>query len=520
MHSGAKSNSNEKGQIFEIIKDIDKHIISLPLLGWDTNRAIKELLLAHAERSILHLVNLDRQLRGGPTKTDHRLEERIIQESLKWGLRWIFSKSSASGTKNPDRTIKILAHQVLQIGFAYDMLMNVMFLIKKGKLESRIDGNRIVFDAGKADQQFLAYNLWRQCYREKKTREDLPIDINPHQASEIFHLNEFTMPDHWDFGDYLLSDYKRVSTSLSLLCMKWLEQASRQETLEQIARNLIIINELSWWIDLLSDVSGVSKSVVESIIEDLTFNNTFHNNDPSYQYFIPLGNKLALSAIFVGSYVRPERNLLLRVSKFDENRFSRISNDCETQQKTYLKQMIKDPNVIVIEPKTKAQKIRSGMDVMFLDQRTLELLVVELKWKIPPSDAKEMEALDNHVKNGLNGMENAKKWVSENLNDLLFQYLGEDWKGIVPADVEFCIALNENIGTGEYCSSLAPVITIDHLGELLSKGIKPSINSLRNAEHRIPNTGIKQEPLHFHLFGYEFEWFSIGLKDEWLYVNI
>lgn len=65
----------------------------------------------------------------------------------------------------------------------------------------------------------------------------------------------------------------------------------------------IKFNHKNWWVDQISKVSGLAKSTVEDIITDLTYSNI-----KDVDLAVPLSEtELALSACFVGVFVRPRK---------------------------------------------------------------------------------------------------------------------------------------------------------------------------------------------------------------------
>lgn len=504
--------------LYTILGEIGNSPLGLPIFQVPRRKALIELLTIHSELAFLHLKGGVKKIPDLNPALDARQSERMIQKSLKWVIKWGFDYCDENRKTKPSIPSRKEMIQILIFAFKYDLFREMLFSASKGGYSIKINNSKIEFVSENVNHAFLAYNSWRQAYRER-------IQFNNIQSTGIeaikeVQFSEFTMPQTWNIGKYTLKEYKDFSVSLDELLTRWIKNHGKKNSLiivgQYRSQDLIKIFHKNWWCDQITKISGLPKKTVENIISDLTYSN-IKNNDPAYQFFVPLSEEeLALSVCFTSVFVRPERNLMALLPKMEKKLFDRLSNDCESQQIKLIEQSISNTNVIIAVKKTKAQETRPGMDILFLDTDTLDLLVVELKWTISPSGTSEMYAIDGHVKKGLARLPMAQEYVTQNMDTILFEYFGSEYKGKHPRRHEYCVVMHESVGTGDHCDPFAHVITLDHLIELLKKGVGNTIDILLYKNHRVPIEYYSEVPMSFELLGYKIHCAGTELQGLWL----
>lgn len=502
-----------------ILQEIENYVTRLAITKIPRENALMELLTVHSELALLPSQGMINNSIEISPALDSRQNENLIQESLKWCVKWIFDFCKDKKIKVKTRPTRKELIDTLIFAFKYDILRNTMFPALKDEDYVKVGKNKIeIISENDNHHAYIAYNSWRQAYRER-------LQINNIQSKGInvlkeIQIKEFIMPEFWNLGTYTLQEYKRFNVSLDELLIKWIKnhlERNPKITIEEYPfKKLIKVFHKKWWVNQISQLSGLSEETVDSIIGDLTYSNT-KNNDPAYQFFIPLSKeKLALSICFTSMYVRPERNLIALLPKLEDKAFNKLSNDCEAQQIKMIRQLLNNKNIIIGEKKTKAQEKRPGMDILFLNIETLDLLFVELKWRIPPSSTSEMYAVDEHVEKGLRSLLIAQQYINQNIDTILSEYFGPQYKKIRPTRFEGCVVINENIGTGRRCDKFAPVITLDHLIELLNNKRECIIDVLINKKHRIPSEFYSKIPIRFKLLENEILTSGTKLQASWL----
>ncbi|MGG4207633.1 hypothetical protein ABEW60_25190 [Paenibacillus jamilae] len=512
----------ESTMSLDVFSEILEHIKNYPsmfsILKIPRNKALKKMLIVHSELSFMHILEGAKVIPDLSFDLDNKNSENLIQESLKWAVRLINNFCKEESVKKVIEPTRKEIIDFLIFCYKLDLFYNMLFSAGRGEYLLKLTDKGIFFISAKESKDFLAYNAWRQAFREREQINNIKI-ISMEAIQEV-HLSDFSMPEMWNLGGYTLAQFKEVSVHLDGLNSKWFMNHLKKNKVVIVgkykAEELVRVNHKQWWIEQLVQLTDFETNIVKNIIDDLTYED-FNNNDPSYQFFIPMKNKeLALPVAFVASFVRPERNLMALLPKKNQKLFSELTNDCENQQIEYIREKIKDTGIIIIEKKTKAQASRKGMDLMVLDPVTFELLVIELKWRVPPSSTREMYDTDEVVQKGLKQITEAKGWVTENFDTILSDYLGQSYLGLKPTRVEYCVVVNENIGTGTHCDSLVPVVTVDHLVEMLKFGVRSTIDVLASGKHRVPAEYINVKPISFNLCGYKVEFPATELLGTWL----
>ncbi|WP_066071692.1 hypothetical protein [Neobacillus soli] len=519
MYSIHKLSKGTYEDLNKMMYKINSYRENLPIVKMSKSKALMELLTIHSELAFLHVNGNAKNIPDLNPALDERQNERFIQESLKWAVKWIFDYCNDDMKNMSFKPSRKELINMLIFSYKYEMLREILFSASRGAYSIKIDNKKIEFVTENDNHHaFLAYNSWRQAHRERLQLDN--IKTRNISAIQELQSSEFIMPETWNLGDYTLKEYKSFSVSLDGLLTRWMMNHAKKNPIIFIgqykSQDLIKVFDKKWWVSQISKLSGLSKDTVENIITDLTYVNR-NNNDPAYQFFIPLSEKkLALSVCFTNVFVRPERNLMALLPKLEDKSFHRLSNDCENQQINLIKKLLDNKKIIIGEKRTKAQEKRSGMDILFLDCETLDLLIVELKWTISPSTTSEMYAVDEHVKKGLNSLPIAYEYITQNIDAILLEYFGPQYKGKRPRRYENCVVMNESIGTGRYSDPLAHVITLDHLIELLNKGLGHTIDTLQNKKHRIPNEFYSEVPVRFKINEYEIHCSGTDLEGEWL----
>lgn len=348
--------------------------------------------------------------------------------------------------------------------------------------------------------------------REKNNFDNINKKIDFLSKQKNASENDFDINKNWNLGNYMWNDVKlfilKLNEELDKIHYKKIREINkkRQVTVSRkFMKDFVIIKSIEDWIDLMMKKTGLNYYITKNILHDLTYDKNIKNSDLSLQYFIPIKNhKLMISTLFINFNVRPQRNLLSLIPKINKSVFDSISNDCEEIQKEIINSKIVNKNIIFAEGKSKEQKLRPAMDALFLDKETRQLLVCELKWNIPASSTKEIIELDNKVKKAVDRINGySKRYVEEHIDTILEEYFGEEWHEICVSDYECIGIISESIGTGEGIPFNAPIITVDHLIELINCNLSHTFNVIRNGMRGCYSNNIKEEFVKLYLADYE-----------------
>ncbi|AOY75360.1 hypothetical protein [Clostridium formicaceticum] len=513
--------------IYKVKGEIEDHIKEFSITKLSFKDAVHETLLRHSDLILLYMhkqLNLKEVFKNSPIKFDISdfTYETVLQESIKWGIRWIYDYCNQKQGENfVPKLIEVV--EFLNYAFAYELFFLNWYATYNKLTDVIIDGEHIKFVSKNPDEKhFIGYNNWRKVCREnqilgniKDCREDI------YKAMQKAHESDFEIMNEWEINGYTWSDFKKFSSALdnylTRLNMKEIEKAKKDGlvtiSLKREDSERYIINEKKdWWTSLLLKETGLNIEIITSIIDDLTYNPDIKNTEISFQFFIPVEDKLMLSSRFVNLMVRPERNFLNLIPKLYEKKFNNLSNDCEDMQESLIKNFVTNRSIIYNKEKTKEQSVRPGMDLLIFDTHSLKLLVVELKWNIPPYDIKEVIGIDKKVKKGVERLSDAKKYVAHNLDTILQEYFGEEWKQVKPSDIEYLVAIKESIGSGNGCDLCDPVITVDHLIELLNNGMNHLFEIIREGKREYYSDEVEECWKRVEILNYKIDLLSYEIK--------
>lgn len=494
-------NFQEKNQKIYLIKNkIDNYIRNLDIFKVSIENALEEILVRHSELIFFWTFN-QKNIFNISNKyakfdiSDSNMES-LIQESIKWAIKWAFDYCPV----NSQFTKKFVMQDMLdlfELAYVYDVFFEQWWSFTKKRLDISIDQNSIRFINKNVNEKYFAsYNYWRQSIRNEKIIEEISVTSSNHDVVSLMskvQKREFEVTKNWDFGTFKYKDLINFSIALD----QYLNEANIMPSKVNIIMNMrsnamkyIIVKSKEEWVSLFSMRTDLISSKIEAIIDIFTYNP--HNKcEISHQFFIPLKNKLAISSRFVGISVRPERNFLSMLPKIDKMFFDKISNDFEEIQKQKIIKLIaeKNNNLLFSEGTSRKQALRPGMDLLVLDKSTLKLLVVELKYNIPPSTAAEVTRVDKKLHEGVSAIKIAKNYIKDNLKTVMREYFGNHYEGALPTDYEGIVITNEEIGTGHYVEFNSPIITIDHFIEVLKKDLNDLFLLIRNGFRGYPTNG-------------------------------
>lgn len=189
------------------------------------------------------------------------------------------------------------------------------------------------------------------------------------------------------------------------------------------------------------------------------------NADLSLNYFFELDNDRVMLSEAIFSMQRPATNALRILAKRHSTLYETEQNIFETEQKNRLKETVGE-RFLVAKNLTKEQEIRPGMDMLVYDKINNHLQVIELKYKIPVDSERDITNLDEMLDKAYTQLEWAKKYVDEH-EDILEEYFGIEYNGIIPKEVDCFVVTNYSIGTGTNCQLPSPILLEEHYLQLM-----------------------------------------------------
>lgn len=397
----------------------------------------------------------------------------------------------------------------------YTHFCSIFPLYHNGEIELHIENNKVVTpDWSKYDLSYEVYDRFI-----KKRHPEIGEPSDPNNIAEIvraqtqikgesFRLNfnprlvealrnhlrdehrlRFTLPEHWEFRFFSISEFKEVFTTIQSMSYGWF-----------MARQFACMGGVpalgfkdSLWtprrtelVSRLNRYTRIARDKIEKIVEYLTFGRAeVRSPDIAIQPIVDLKNgELAIST-FVLLNVNCERNMCVLLNQINEEReiYSRLVEDKEIRLR----------QEIISRLSNTAYEVKFGnlkdtdVDLAIIDRENKKCITVELKWFIEPAEIREVIQRSKEIKKGV---EQAKKvstaWSvndSRLVNDILEIDKSFDFLAVV--------APVTSIGNQSSQSISVPVIKTWHLiDEILKVGNLGKIMEwLRNREY-LPKLGV------------------------------
>ena len=220
-------------------------------------------------------------------------------------------------------------------------------------------------------------------------------------------------------------------------------------------------------VKMLVQESGIDEEKVEEMITFFRYNTEDKNADLSLNYFLELDGGRILFSEAIFHMQRPATNALRILAKCKSELYDKEQNMFEKEQKNRIKKMV-EKRFLVANNFTKAQSIRSGMDMLVYDKKNNHLQVIELKYKIPVESEMDITNLDKMLGKAYTQLTLAKKYVGEH-EEILEEYFGSEYIGITPKEVDYFVITNYEIGTGVNCQLPSPILLENHYMQLMQQ---------------------------------------------------
>ncbi|MBC1235173.1 hypothetical protein [Listeria booriae] len=431
-------------------------------------------LLATAESD--KKINIYKEYVG--TDSNSINEESVIQESMKWMLRWCGDYCSEFDEIN-EKEIKVNdIIELMGVAYSYEELDKVLFLHSKNKVSYKRINGILKFDYKEPEKYayHLLYDLVIRKQREAKYPEIVASLDNLKEGLNEIHWSMFEYPDDMNFGNFTLGEYKLFSSALNDYLIEHMSRNMFSNAIVLLAdREGFVINSISEWIELLADKTGLSANKTEDIINFLTLDLSDKGADVSISYFVKVDEiNLAISeVIFLLSNI--EANALRLLSKVNRGIYDKEQNRFEDLERSKIGKLL-DNRFEISYGKHISEKIRPGMDLLVYDESVNELQVIELKYKIPIESVKDFIRLDELLDKGLLQIGKAKNYCEGCESTLLEEYFGKVYSGITPNKIDYFLLTNYSVGMGGNFTLPSPVLITDHYIDVMNRG---GINLIR-----------------------------------------
>ena len=392
-------------------------------------------------------------------------EITFFQESLKWICRWC-SEYCADESKYNEKILAEQIYELMGLAYAYNEFIKYSFYHSKHVVSYNTFGNSIQFDYinEESHQVHELYDTLNRKSSEERAFLDSfvkSINVSDVEAIETVHRSDFSFSYNFNFGKFSLKDYEEISVVLNNYIMR-----------KMLNNHVLIPGEegIAIWkkedlVKMLVEESGIAKEKVEEMIAFFQYDAGDKNADLSLNYFFELDNDRVMLSEAIFSMQRPATNALRILAKRHSTLYETEQNMFETEQKNRLKETVGE-RFLVAKNLTKEQEIRPGMDMLVYDKINNHLQVIELKYKIPVDSERDITNLDEMLDKAYTQLEWARKYVDEH-EDILEEYFGIEYNGILPKEVDCFVVTNYSIGTGTNCQLPSPILLEEHYLQLM-----------------------------------------------------
>ena len=487
-----KTPDNVSPKLREIEKEIDNYYKSNPLLKLPFGAAARSLL-AYAEEYMLN--ELTREMNR--VQDSHAIGSDFITE-LEHSMSWIYGACEQGGkisyTYNTD--LYNASKDLFELGQKYDWFF-FAYTCASGKdrvldlelHESTIQPTRDFF----ASIEYEAYNILVDAHEPEEARSlmddnNFPIDAIQHSVKiegdrfqckldtgivtdMITYLRPlfdrmFLLPSEWEFSHYTLGDFQKIFETICAIAH--IHRAAHiivvnHGVTHKGYHDSIYVKTYGQLIRRVARYSDMSPVKVKSILDDLTYGGSgVKKPSPALQPLIKLNSKHYAIAPNIWICTSAERNfttLLNRTQNQNRRIYEKYTNQKEDLMKERFTTGLCDKDFKFISG---IIKNLTDVDLAIVNHSEKACLLLELKWFIAPTTARERINRSKEIKKGISQTLTLKRAFARNHEPLLEKLnIDSSYK------LEGVVVSENWIGYGNGQSPEVPVIRANHLIEKL-----------------------------------------------------
>ena len=317
--------------------------------------------------------------------------------------------------------------------------------------------------------------------------------LNPKMVSDMTtHLKPgfdmmFSLPSEWKFSRYTLSDFRKVFEAICAIAyIHWNARimAAFQGCDSAGYLDSVYVMDCNELIRRVIRYSGLQDEEVRSIFDDLTYGNRgIKHPDPALQPLIKLNSEYYAIVPSIWMCSAAERNLTALLNKLPSEKkiYRKLASEKETLMKERFAIGLSDKDFRFISGKVTGLP---DVDLAIVDDSEKTCLLLELKWFIAPTTARERIEKSQEIEKGISQVLKFKQAFTQEhrlLNKLQIDF-SYHFEGVV---------VSQNwIGYGNVQSPKVPVIRADHLIEKLkvTESLKATMEWLKDREY-LPKEG-------------------------------
>jgi hypothetical protein len=224
----------------------------------------------------------------------------------------------------------------------------------------------------------------------------------------------FRHPESFELEGYTLREFKSFYVALLILCAihDYICYPTIQYGLPVPKSSLVMVKSRIAWTAYLSSISGLSKSVCEKIISDLTLDAVGQpGSSMCIHPFVPLDNfTLAVAPQFPLASL-PDDNVVRALSYASNVLFSGQNTQKETVMRSRISEVAIQygPRYSIDLPNGSTE-----IDMLLVDEASSTVVMAELKWIRKPNRTVERIDRDKEVEKGLSQLRLIRTYAREN----------------------------------------------------------------------------------------------------------
>lgn len=433
-------------------------------------------------------------------------------------LWWLFDTCDSEG-QVPfifDDNLYSASKDLFELGKNYESFVFAYTCSSRGWINLEVKGSTIqLIDDFCEGMEYEAYNIlidWHESLEPLSSTniESLPLaliqrslkikgdrfnyKLNPKIVADMtmylkpFFDEMFELPSRWEFNRYSLGDFRKVFEAICAIAhIHWYARmmAASQGCGGYI--DSIYVPTCNELVRRVVRYSGLSNVKVESIFGDLTYGNGgITHPDPALQPLIKLNSEHYAIVPSIWMCSTAERNLTALLNKLPSEKeiYRKLVSEKETLMKESFTTALSDKNFRFVSGNVKDLP---DVDFAIVNDSEKACLLLELKWFIAPTVARERIEKSKEIVKGISQSLKFKQAFANNHKQLL------DKLGIDSSYLFEAVVVSQNwIGYGT--SPRAIVIRAKHLIEKLKKekNLEPTIEWLK-AQKFLPKEGVHFE---------------------------
>lgn len=409
---------------------------------------------------------------------------------LTYPLLWL-RNSCPQGGKIPfsfDDSIYKAAWDLSILGENYIPIESAFILASRGLVELRLEGTHITPSPDYAPE--TKYEAYDRLVRRKEPKYSYPslvylieeiesslkirgdkfhYQLNPrivkHASELLMPLTEgmFNLPDTWQFSNYTMGDFRKLSLSLSAIALIHLQARLLAANLGCKGLgycNSIFVVEEDELLRRLTRYSGVSEDIISYLINDLTYGNReILKPDPAIQPLIKLNHfQYAIMPSLIIS-CSMERNFTILLNKLPSEKriYLNLVSEKENIMRESIKNEINIPNIRFFDGHIPGLTQIPDIDLAIINDKEKVCIFTELKWLIAPAEVREVIEKSEEIQKGIDQLLRISEAITQDSTPFLSTLsIDHDYR------LYYLVVSDNTIGMGRIQHPQIPVIQKGH----------------------------------------------------------